>query len=234
MKSLRRRVLSHELMDSPDLPAPDVAAALRGLARLNRLSNAPAILWNAIKPFTKPGDRVSLLDIATGSADVPIAVAQRAARRGISIDLALSDLRPEMRAAAAQNAAAANIPARTLALDALRDQIPETYDFITASLFTHHLTDDQVVSLLQAAAPRVRRALIISDLARDTLNLAAVWLGSRLVTRSHVVHADGPLSVRAAFTPREFAALAQTAGLHNGRVRPVIPCRFLYIWSPAA
>ena len=234
MNSLRRRVLSHELMDSPDLPEPDVAAALRGLARLNRLSNAPSILWNAIKPFTRHGDRVSLLDIATGSADVPIAIAQRAARHGVSIDLALSDLRPEMRAAAARNAAAASIPARTFAFDALHDPLPETYDFITASLFTHHLTDDQVISLLQAAAPRVRRALIISDLARSPLNLAAVWLGSRIVTRSRVVHIDGPLSVRAAFTPREFASLAHTAGLRDGRTRTVTPCRFLYIWSPAA
>ncbi|MFZ4573743.1 MAG: methyltransferase domain-containing protein [Phycisphaerales bacterium] len=234
MVSLRTRVLSHELMDSPDLPRPDVDAALRGLARLNRLSNAPGILWRAIKPFTRPGDRVSLLDIATGSGDVPIAVARRAARSGVVIDLSLADLRPEMRAAAAQNAASANIPARTLAFDAVRDAIPESCDFITASLFTHHLSDDEVVALLRSAASAARKALVVSDLSRSTPNLAMVWLTSRLVTRSHVVHTDGPLSVRAAFTPKEFASLAEKAGLRGGRIRGAPPCRFVYVWSPGA
>jgi hypothetical protein len=47
------------------------------------------------------------------------------------------------------------------------------------------------------------------------------------LSRSAVVHADGPQSVAAAFTPIEVLTLARRAGLHTARVSSQWPCRFL-------
>jgi hypothetical protein len=41
----------------------------------------------------------------------------------------------------------------------------------------------------------------------------AAWAGTRLLTRSPVVHFDGPQSVRAAWTESELRQLARDAGL---------------------
>ncbi len=234
MRSLASRVLAHELMDSPDLPAHEVAHALRGLATLNRMSLAASSVWRRIAPLVQRGERVSLLDIATGSADVPIAVARHGARHGVSIELALCDLRPEMREIAARNAAAAGVRARTFAFDALRDRIDGEFDLVTASLFTHHLSDDAVVKLLRVMRDCARRAVIVNDLERGAFNLVAATCGAHAATRSRVVHVDAPLSVRAAFTRAEFAALAERAGLSGGRTHGAFPCRFVYVWERGA
>ena len=54
--------------------------------------------------------------------------------------------------------------------------------------------------------------------------------GSRLLTRSPIVHVDGPLSVRAAFTVAEARQLAERAGLSGATIRRHWPQRFLLSW----
>jgi hypothetical protein len=73
----------------------------------------------------------------------------------------------------------------------------------------------------------------VNDLARSRFNYCAVWLASRLLTRSRVVRFDGPASVRSAFTPKEALALASHAGLSGATVQGKFPCRFLLSWKRA-
>lgn len=221
-------------MDSPTLPAREVELALRGLARLNRLSGAAGLLWSEVSPLVRGGAR-TLLDIATGSADVPLAIHGMATAQGHTLEMTVSDVRPEMRDLAARNAEAAGVPLRVIALDAVRESPPGLFDIITASLFTHHLTEDEVVGLLDRLSRAARCGLVVSDLARSRANLAMVSLASRVVTRSRVVHTDAALSVRAAFTTEEFMGLARRAGLHERgemTIRSARPGRFIFVWRP--
>jgi hypothetical protein len=68
--------------------------------------------------------------------------------------------------------------------------------------------------------------VIVSDLDRSRLGLLLAWLGTRLLTRSPVVHVDSLRSVRAAFTRDEAAALATRAGLTSWRLTMHWPCRW--------
>jgi len=72
----------------------------------------------------------------------------------------------------------------------------------------------------------------VCDLRRTRAGLALATLASRMATRSAVVHADAPASVRNAWTPAEAAALAARAGLSGARVRRAFPQRWLLEWSP--
>ena len=65
------------------------------------------------------------------------------------------------------------------------------------------------------------------DLGRSLPGLAIAWLGTRLLTRSPIVHTDALLSVRAAFTPDEALDLARRAGWPAPRIERVWPCRWL-------
>jgi hypothetical protein len=76
-------------------------------------------------------------------------------------------------------------------------------------------------------------AVAVNDLTRSRAGLVLVWAACRLLTRSPVVHFDGPVSVRAAFTPREALALAERAGLAGATVVRRRPCRFLLTWGRA-
>ena len=57
-------------------------------------------------------------------------------------------------------------------------------------------------------------AVGIADLDRSNAGLALAWIGSRVLTRSRVVHFDALASVRAAFTLDEARAMAHEAGLN--------------------
>jgi hypothetical protein len=80
-----------------------------------------------------------------------------------------------------------------------------------------------------------RRAVFISDLRRSKIGYLIAWFGCRLLSDSPIVHYDGPVSVRAAWTVDELAAMARRAGMDNAQVIPAWPWRILLIWErPAA
>ncbi|MCA9021331.1 MAG: hypothetical protein KDA74_14375, partial [Planctomycetaceae bacterium] len=57
------------------------------------------------------------------------------------------------------------------------------------------------------------------------------WTACRLLTRSPVVHTDGPLSVAGAFTVNEIKELAGQAGLDGFQITRHWPQRWLLKWS---
>ena len=85
-----------ELMDAEDLDPAAHDAALRGLARLNRASRSDAILWPGLRSLARATDRtLRVLDVATGSGDLPVALDARARREGIQLEWVLCDRSPQ-------------------------------------------------------------------------------------------------------------------------------------------
>ena len=76
-------------------------------------------------------------------------------------------------------------------------------------------------------------AVAVTDLDRSRTGLALAWLGSRVLSRSRVVHYDALVSVRAAFTIEEARALAQSAGLAGAQFERAWPARWRLWWSRA-
>lgn len=229
---MQRRAIQHELMDDPSLAPTIHRAALAGLSRLNRLSRSAAILWSAISDLISDSSRpLRILDIATGAGDLPIALERRARKSSAKLSISACDVSPVAIEAARSSAAFAESDVEFFQLDVLNTDLPGGYDVITCSLFLHHLTDAQAIGLVRAMAAAARRRIVVNDLARSYVNLVIVALASRLVTRCPVVHTDGPISVRAAFTIAEATELACSAGLANTVVAPRFPSRFLLTWN---
>jgi 2-polyprenyl-3-methyl-5-hydroxy-6-metoxy-1,4-benzoquinol methylase len=118
-------------------------------------------------------------------------------------------------------------------LDVLEDAWPESrYDVVMNSLFLHHLSEEGVLRLLV----RMREAgglVVVDDLLRTRAGYWLAWLGCRLLSRSPVVHFDGPVSVESAFSVAEVMALAERAGLSGAGLRRHWPERFLLTWRAA-
>jgi 2-polyprenyl-3-methyl-5-hydroxy-6-metoxy-1,4-benzoquinol methylase len=232
MTTLRQRSVQPELMDQPGLPAPEHEWALRGLARINWWSGSARILWGPICRLAAdyPNRPLRLLDVACGAGDVLIRLARRACRAGLSLELSGCDQSDTALEHARRRAASAGVPVTLLRRDVLTEPLPNGFDVITTSLFVHHLTDEQAVGLLSSMADAAQRLVLVNDLRRSLPGLALAHLACRLLTRSPVVHTDGPLSVRAAFTPEEARHLADRAGLHGAAVTRKWPYRFLLEW----
>jgi 2-polyprenyl-3-methyl-5-hydroxy-6-metoxy-1,4-benzoquinol methylase len=160
-----------------------------------------------------------ILDVASGGGDV----ARALARPGWAVDGC--DFSPTAVAHAQRRGG------RFFIHDALADPIPEQYDALTCSLFVHHLSEDQTIQLFRRFAESSARFIVISDLNRCRTGLFLAYVVSRLLTRSPVVHYDGPVSVRAAFTLPEVRNLAHQAGLHGAQVRRCWPFRWLLTWE---
>lgn len=228
------RVLEPELMDDPRLDPEAHVHALRGLARINRVSFAVrghlAPLRAAAAGLGRP---VRVLDVAAGSGDVAVSLAALAARSGIGIELTLADVSPVAIDAARGRARAAGIAARGVVLDALAGPLPAA-DLVLCSLFLHHLDESGVVRLLSNVRASGSRRLSVSDLRRCTAGTALACIVPRVLTRSFVVHTDAVRSARAAWTVEELRQLAGRAGLGGAVVRACFPCRMRLDWEAPA
>jgi SAM-dependent methyltransferase len=230
---MHARRVEPELMDDPALDRTAHLGALAGLARLNRVSSSARFVWLQIADLVPaaPAPPLRLLDVATGSADVPVALALRARRRGAALSIVAADVSPTALDAARRRADAVGIDLELVLLDALRDPLPGPADVVLVSLFLHHLGDDDAVALLRKAALAARRRLVVHDLARGRWNALLVGATARLVTRSPIVRTDSVRSVRAAFTAGELLALAGRAGIEGASVRPHRPFRLVLRWD---
>ncbi len=220
-----------ELMDDPSLGAAAHRRALAGLRRINRLSMSAAYLWRTLEarlPWDT-GRPMTVLDVACGGGDVTVGLARRAQRCGRAVMFEGCDVSDEAVRTAQAAATQAGVGCRFFVHDALRDPLPAGYDAIICSLFLHHLSTEQVGGLLREMG-RKTRLLIADDLVRCRHGHLAAWLGTRVLSRSPIVHTDGPRSVDAAFTPAELARLAEDAGLRRPRVERHYPARMQLVW----
>jgi 2-polyprenyl-3-methyl-5-hydroxy-6-metoxy-1,4-benzoquinol methylase len=228
----RRREL--EWMDDPTLDAAQHRQALNGLRRVNSWSRSGAAIWQAISNLAvhRQLREIHILDLAMGGGDVAIRLAQSAARANLRVMITGCDISPVAVAEAQRRALAAgarNVEFRPL--NVLRDELPCGYDVVMCSLFLHHLDDSEALLLLKRMRDAARQLVLIDDLRRTWLGYWLAWLGCRVLTRSRVVHKDGPLSVAGAFTSTEACDLAQRAGLLGATITHHWPQRFLLRWS---
>ena len=144
----------------------------------------------------------------------------------LDIEIEGSDASPEAVRYASRQSEARGIPVRFSVLDALREPIPDGFDVVSCSLFLHHLDPPEAVALLRKMAGPSTRLVLVNDLARTRAGYLLAWLGCRVLSRSPVVHYDGPVSVAGAFTPVEARRLADEAGLAGATVTRRWPERF--------
>ena len=77
-------------------------------------------------------------------------------------------------------------------------------------------------------------AVGVSDLDRTRAGLLLAWLGSRVLSRSPVVHFDALVSVRGAYRADEALALAARAGLAGATIGGAWPERWRLWWRRPA
>jgi len=229
---MRERCVQPEVMDDPALPAAQHALALRGLARLNRWSRAAAVLWRPIRSgaASKQGKPVRVLDLACGGGDVAIDLERRARRDRSNLVLEGCDVSACAVEYATTQAHRAGAAIRFFQHDVLRDPMPADYDILMCSLFLHHLAAADLKDFLQSLAASTRHMVVLSDLVRSRRGLALARLATQALSRSPVVHVDGPRSVRAALSLDEVRQFAAEAGMHGAVIRQVWPMRYLLVW----
>lgn len=206
----RHRSLQKELLDRDDIPTPDLFQNLRELDFINHWLGGYNISFNALKSILQRGKQYTLVDIGCGGGDTLKRIAAWNRKAGFELSLYGIDLKPDCIAYAAENLENADV---TLICDDYRNtyQHLQNVDIIHACLFCHHLTNGQLVDLVQFAMSN-RAILVINDLERNALaHYSIKWL-TNVFSKSYLVKNDAPLSVLRGFTRREWLDILQQSG----------------------
>jgi ubiquinone/menaquinone biosynthesis C-methylase UbiE len=222
-----KRIYVEELLDAGKGTDDDVARNLSDLRRINRFLGGTKVVLSALESFARNGNvrQLSLLDVGTGSADIPAAVVEWCKERGVNAMVGALDI-SERNLRIARTRLGISRAIELIRADSLNLPFAaRSFDFVTASLFLHHFQDDDVVRLLSDFARVARRAVIVNDLVRNLIPYYFTRLTGPILATSFLTRNDGPVSVLRGFTAKELKSLAERAGLGRLDVKRSFPYR---------
>jgi len=220
-------------MDQPGLETSLHRQALAALRRVNWMSRTAGSLWRPITDLAKQQGPRSLrvLDVACGGGDVALRLARRAAAAGLNLTVTACDISPVAIEFARDQARRTGLhDVSFFTHDAVMQPLPEQYDVVTCTLFLHHLEDESATGFLRNIMAAADKMVLLSDLRRTWFGYFLSHLAGRVLSRSPIVHNDGPLSVAAAFRIEEVRSLAERSGMTDATIRRIWPQRFLLSW----
>jgi len=212
------RRLETEWLDEPGHSRETLAGNFRDIAFLNRWFGGLSPVDKSLRPFLSVERPVAftILDLAAGGADVPLALARRWRKQGIKLAITALDIDPAITELAMEAAHRENLEEfRAITADVFTYPYPEDreYDFVTCSLAFHHFSPELCVEMLRLMSNLAGRAFVVNDLRRGWFG----WFGSKLLTllvaRHPFTRHDGPLSVLRSYTIKEMEALVRAAQL---------------------
>jgi 2-polyprenyl-3-methyl-5-hydroxy-6-metoxy-1,4-benzoquinol methylase len=224
----RRTFTTPEWMDAAEVPPRQLDAALRYIRTVNRrLGYTRATVAEIRRALNQSASRgasaagpATVLDVATGSGDVPQAVRDAAGGAAwvIGLDLHASTL---AHARAFTSGAIPLVRGDAVALPFADN----SFDVVTASMFLHHLPDALVVAALAEMGRVARERVVVADLIRNRRALA--WITLFTLGRPKLIRHDARVSVRQSFTLVEIERLAVAAGLRDVKVQRKVAHRFI-------
>ncbi len=207
-----RRVVIPELLDTDAGTTEEIRGQLADLRLINRWFGGVSTLQKLLQRVVQEtGCReLKLLDVASGSGDVPRGAARQLARAGVRLEITLVD-----RALSHLDGNARCAVANALALPFC----DRCFDVVSSSLFAHHLEPAELARFVAEALRVARRAVLINDLRRGWIHLALAYAGFPLF-RNHMSRHDAAASVRRAYTPAEIAEILAAAPAARIEVHP--------------
>ena len=220
---IRRRGL--ELIDLPNenYSPSEYAGNLADIRKVNRylgdrhatlrhfLSLVPAGIGARARP-------IRVLDVATGSAEIPAAIVEWARRQGIQVEVTAIDKNPM--AVREAIVFTRSYPEISVAVaDGFSLPFEDgSFDIVMCANTLHHYGEEDAVRLLKEIQRVAAIGYIVKDLRRSWVAWSLITVLTRIFTRNRLTRHDGPLSVLRSYTVTEQDALAGRAGFVGHRV----------------
>lgn len=234
MSRLRRRDdRVTELMDAPGADPAMLAKTYERFRLVNAVvSGERAVYRRWVRPRLSPVWGTRLLDIGSGSADLPRRLLRWA--RADRLRLEITAIDPDARA---MEWAAAQPPTHGLTLRrAMSGELVdagEHFDIVLSNHVLHHLDGRELGALLRDSEALLGPGGIAvhGDIERTRLGYAGFWLGTlpfagNLLAGSYI-RPDGLTSIRRSHTAAELAAVLPA----GWAVRRAFPSRLEVVWG---
>lgn len=223
------RSLKLERIDTGDYTPEEYDRFLKDIKLVNRFAgDFFALRKTLLREIEKEkSNEFSVLDVGAGSGEILREIAKFARRKIKRAKLFGLELNARSARAILEEsknfAEIKSVQANALCLPFAN----QTFDYAISSLFTHHLTDEQIIKTLQEMKRVARRKIFIIDLHRHRGAYFSYKLFCAAFGISPLVREDGSLSILRSFKPNELANLARKAGLEKVAVKRIFPFRLV-------
>ena len=203
-----------ELMDRPQPVSGELERDLRNIRQLNRWFGSYSLIRSFLRRWIQSGAQFCILDLATGSGDIPRLIADYARQVGAEVRIdAVDQQSATLEIAEKLSAGYPNIS--FVRANILEHNPAERYDIVFCTLALHHFREEDAARVLRRCRELSRRCVLVSDLRRGWLGTIGVHLLTATIFREPMTKYDARLSVARAFSFAEFEKLAARAGWEN-------------------
>jgi len=200
-----------EIMDRPQPVSAELERDLQHLRHLNRWFGSHRLVLGFMRRWLKPGAGIRLIDLATGSGDIPRLIIDFARKIGATVNIdAVDQQAATLEIASSLSAGYREIRYRHANI--LEWNCAERYDIALCNLALHHFSDEDAAMVLRRCCELSQRFVLVSDLRGGFLLRAGVYFLTTTVFREPMTRHDARLSAVRAFSFSEMHKLALRAG----------------------
>jgi SAM-dependent methyltransferase len=205
-------------MDRPQPISPELFSDLRNLRALNRYFGSYRLIRHFLRRWLRPNDNLRILDLATGSGDIPRLVVEFGRTIGAKIEIDAVDFQPSTIEIARQ--LSGGFPEiRYHCADILQFGQERSYAIVLCSLALHHFSEDKAMALLRRCRALSQEKVLVPDLCRGWFAKVGVDLLTATSFREPMTRNDARASAARAFSFQELDRLARDAGWRDFRHR---------------
>jgi 2-polyprenyl-3-methyl-5-hydroxy-6-metoxy-1,4-benzoquinol methylase len=209
-----KRSFDPAVLEMMDRPQPALAELERDLVRirqLNRWFGSYRLVLGFIRRWIRPDEKLRVVDLATGSGDIPRLIVDYARQISAKVEIDALDWQPATLEIARK--LSVNYPEISYReANILEGNSIAAYDIALCTLALHHFSNEDAVRLLRRCREVSKRLVLVSDLRRSFSLIAGVYLLTTLIFREPMTRYDARLSAIRAFSFSEMRDLATRAG----------------------
>lgn len=226
---LKQRSLTEEIMDDFFCQGEVVDQTLRELHQINTYLGGDQISLNGMETLMlkNPKQIYDIIDLGCGGGDTLKRMAKWGKKHNQEMQLFGIDANEYIVNYAEKNCS--KIPnisfnSENILSESFKDR---EFDIAHASLFFHHLQEEEIVELLKQLMAQVRVGIVINDLHRHWVSYIFTKYIITSWSKSEMVKYDSVLSVERAFTKEELRKYLKLAGIKNYHLN----WRWAYRWE---
>lgn len=200
-----------EMMDRPQSVSVELDRDLQRLRQLNRWFGSYSLVMRFIRCWIRPGDKLRIVDLATGSGDIPRLIVDYARKIRANVKIDALDRQPAT-LEIARNLSADYPEISFREANILEWNSVDAYDITLCTLALHHFSNESAVELLRRCRDLSKRFVLVSDLRRSFFLIGSVYVLTSLIFREPMTRYDARLSAIRSFSTPEMRELGVRAG----------------------
>jgi SAM-dependent methyltransferase len=200
-----------EMIDQAQPVSAELERDLERIRQLNRWFGSYQLILNFIRRWIKAGALLRIVDLATGSGDIPRLIVDYSRSIGAVVEIDAVDHQPAT-LEIARRLSVGYPEISYIDADILKWCPAGPHDIALCTLALHHFSDEDAVKVLQRCSELATTFVLVSDLRRGLFLKNAIQLLTAFVFREPMTRHDARLSAARAFSFSEMRHLASRAG----------------------